>query len=305
MRYLIALILFSFYACSSNSSKEVQLDTPVSGSIHIAVDETIRPLAEAEIDVFTTTYPHTELIPHFVDEVSAKNLLLQDSVRLIIAASKPDTSLVAGLSQQKITTRSIKIAFDGVAIIVHKQNQDTLFDHFELKDVLTGKLNNWTQIPQSKLNGNINVVFDNAGSSTVRYMKEKLGIDTFSKNTYAQKSNEEVIRYVEQNPNAIGLIGLNWLSDKDDSLQNAFMKSIKVCGYQDETQTKFYKPYQANLADSSYALIREVYIISREARSGLGSGFTTFVANNIGQRIIQKLGLMPATVPVRFVEIKN
>jgi phosphate transport system substrate-binding protein len=36
---------------------------------------------------------------------------------------------------------------------------------------------------------------------------------------------------------------------------------------------------------------------------GLGSGFLTYVANDKGQRVVLKAGLVPATMPVRIVEI--
>ncbi len=54
-----------------------------------------------------------------------------------------------------------------------------------------------------------------------------------------------------------------------------------------------------------YPLYREVYIISKEAYTGLGTGFTAFVASERGQRIVLKLGLVPATMPVRLVELIN
>jgi phosphate transport system substrate-binding protein len=64
-----------------------------------------------------------------------------------------------------------------------------------------------------------------------------------------------------------------------------------------------YQPYQAYVAQNLYPLIREVVIVSREARTGLGSGFFTYVANDKGQRVVLKAGLVPATMPVRIVEI--
>jgi phosphate transport system substrate-binding protein len=48
-----------------------------------------------------------------------------------------------------------------------------------------------------------------------------------------------------------------------------------------------------------------VYVISREARSGLGTGFASFVAGNAGQLIFLKGGLLPATVPIRSVRVRN
>jgi len=50
-------------------------------------------------------------------------------------------------------------------------------------------------------------------------------------------------------------------------------------------------------------LWREVYILSKEAYTGLGTGFTAFVASERGQRIVLKFGLVPATMPVRLVEL--
>jgi phosphate transport system substrate-binding protein len=59
------------------------------------------------------------------------------------------------------------------------------------------------------------------------------------------------------------------------------------------------------VALKQYPLRRQVIIISREARTGLGSGFATFVASDKGQRIILKAGMVPAKMPVRIVEVSN
>ena len=40
-------------------------------------------------------------------------------------------------------------------------------------------------------------------------------------------------------------------------------------------------------------------------RAGLASGFTAFVANDKGQRIILKTGVLPYTQPVRLVRLKD
>jgi phosphate transport system substrate-binding protein len=46
-------------------------------------------------------------------------------------------------------------------------------------------------------------------------------------------------------------------------------------------------------------------MVSREARAGLASGFIAFVAGEKGQRVVLKAGLVPATMPVRIVEVNN
>ena len=44
---------------------------------------------------------------------------------------------------------------------------------------------------------------------------------------------------------------------------------------------------------------------SRESFTGLGSGFVSFVAGEKGQRIILKSGLIPATMPIRIIQVNN
>ena len=66
---------------------------------------------------------------------------------------------------------------------------------------------------------------------------------------------------------------------------------------------EYYKPYQAYIAQKIYPLWREVYVISKEAYTGLGTGLTAFIASERGQRIVLKFGLVPATMPVRLVEL--
>ncbi len=108
--------------------------------------------------------------------------------------------------------------------------------------------------------------------------------------------------------NALGIVSVNWISDKNDSLTRGFLKKIKVVAVTSEFDSEgddFYRPYQAYIADKSYPFIREVYTISRETFTGLGSGLIAFIAGESGQRIILKMGMVPATMPVRIIQTKK
>lgn len=305
MRSFILLLFISiFIACGQTAQKE--LDTPTSGTISMSVDECFQPLAEAELDVFTAIYPKTTIIAHYQSEAEAIAHLLNDSVRLIIAARDLTAEEYAHIKDQKITAHSIKIATDGLAIIVNKANKDSVLLIKNIESILKGKASTWKDIDATNGLGDLTLVFDNKNSSTVRSLKEKFKLSAIeAKNIYALKDNPSVIDYVKNNKNAIGVIGVNWISDRDDSLSNSFLRDIAVVSLGMTEGEESFQPYQAYLADGSYPLTRNVYMISREARSGLATGFITFVAADKGQRIVQKIGLMPATVPVRFVELKS
>ena len=71
------------------------------------------------------------------------------------------------------------------------------------------------------------------------------------------------------------------------------------------TEQNSYKPFQAYMALGDYPLMRDVYVILTDPRSGLASGFSTFLASDRGQRIILRAGLMPATQNVRIVNVRD
>jgi phosphate transport system substrate-binding protein len=203
----------------------------------------------------------------------------------------------------------LKIAVDGIALIVNNENPDTSFLYQTVKDVFTGKITSWTQInKQSKL-GNLKVVFDNFKSGNPRYFKEKFALDSFPSTCSAAESNAEVINYVEKNKNAIGVISVNWISDREDTVSHNFLKRFKVAGIalegDNNVDTKYYKPYPAYIFDGSYPYTRDVYCINRQPYTGLAHGFSSFLAGEKGQLIVLHSGLVPAAMPVRLVEIKR
>ena len=60
----------------------------------------------------------------------------------------------------------------------------------------------------------------------------------------------------------------------------------------DSVQYGFLHPYQYNLQDRRYPYTRDIYYISRSGKSDLGLGFASFIAGEIGQKIILKAGLL-------------
>jgi phosphate transport system substrate-binding protein len=302
----IVFTLFLFSACGGGEGSK-ELDTPTSGEIWITSDETFSKIIDSEVYAFNESYIHAKVNVRFADEATAFKDLLNDSARLIIASRKLNENEEAYFKKIVITPRTIKIADDAVALILNKDNADTNLYYQQVKNILNGKITDWAQVNENSKLGAITIIFDNVGSSTARYMQENL-VDgaKFPSNCYAMKSNSAVIDYVAANPGAIGVIGVNWISDGDDPATLGFLSKVKVAALSPKDSTgvskpEFYKPYQAYIAEKNYPLCRELYIISREARTGLGTGFAAFVAGDKGQRIILKSGLMPATLPVRIV----
>jgi phosphate transport system substrate-binding protein len=299
--------LLLVWGCNSNVPKDKFTDTPTTGETTIAVDETFQPLVEAELPVFHAIYKYAKINASYVPEVDALNLLLKDSVRLAIVSRPLTKKEMDYFHGKKFFPREVRLALDGVAIIVNPSNPDTLYTVETIRKILVGELTNWKQLDKNSKLGKIKVVFDNPNSSTVRYMVDsvaktgKLG-DQLS----ALQYNLDVVDYVSKNPETIGLIGVSWVSDKDDPKCLTFLSKVRVAAISKEmtaTGDNSYQPFQAYLATGQYPFTRYIYALLSEPRAGLGAGFTSFVASDKGQRIIQKTGILPITQPMRLVKI--
>jgi phosphate transport system substrate-binding protein len=302
------LILLLLVGCK-NKSRDALTDTMTSGVIKIAVDENFEPIIQEEIEVFEALTPMAGIVPIYCSEVDAVNYLLKDSVRLAITTRELSSQEMESFHSRKFFPRSIKLAIDGIALIVNNQNPDSLISVSQLEKILTGEITDWKELyPASRL-GKLQLVFDNPNSSTVRFAMDSIckGKPLYEE-LKAQKTNSEVINYVARTPGAIGVIGVNWLGNPRDTTNLSFNDRIRVMAV---SRAKIaipensFKPYQAYLATGSYPLSRNVYILLNDPRGALPSGLTAFLTGARGQRIILKSGLVPATEPVRIVNVKD
>jgi len=288
------LLLLVCFGCSDSDSPD---DTPTYGQISISVDETFMPLIDSEIDTFEGIYTYAAVKVSYKTEAAAFNDLMNDTIRLIIVPRQLDKNELKEFEKWEIVPKVTKIAYDAVALIGSKELKDSTLTLEEIKTLLSGG--------STKSLKNVNVVFDNNNSSTINFLKEKTGVEKLSENCYALTSNNAVIDYISKTKNSIGVIGVNWISDRDDTTNQSFLKSVKVLEISTGENSEYFKPFQAYIAQKIYPLWREVYIISKEAYTGLGTGLTAFIASERGQRIVLKFGLVPATMPVRLVELIN
>lgn len=284
-------------------------DSPTSGTVKIAIDETLIPIITNEIDVFESIYTTAGIFGIPCPEVDAFNLLLKDSVRMIIASRKLTAVEEEYFKNKTIFPKQAKIAVDAVAFIVNKENQDTLITAGELRKILTGKVKSWNELNPGSQLGDINVIFDHPRSSTAQYaVTEICKGQALSPDLSALSTNSAVLDYVAQTPDAIGIIGVNWISDHSDSSCMGFLEKIKVVAVsREETATKdnSFQPYQAYLATGQYPFTRDIYAIVADPRVGLTSGFTSFLTSDRGQRIILKSGILPATQPMRLIHVND
>ncbi|RZL13235.1 MAG: phosphate ABC transporter substrate-binding protein, PhoT family [Hymenobacter sp.] len=316
---LLAVSLLPACNGPSSSGGDAPTDTPTSGRVSISVDETFAPILESQVDTFQKLYPDAHIKASYQPEDSVILDLLNNKATLAIVSRELTTQENAEMDKQKMAPKVTKIGIDGLAIILHPSNPDSLLTVAQLRSIFSGQTTTWQQVGGSKPRklGDINVVFDANRSSTLRFVRDSLlRGQALTKRVFAAKSNPEALAYVAAHPAAIGVVGINWVSDHDDPKVMSFLKTVRVAAITarpSPTTNDFIKPYQTYLAPYSaeqlradsdlqkYPLQRNIYVINREGRTGLGSGFASFVAGQKGQLIFYKSGLMPATMQARVI----
>jgi phosphate transport system substrate-binding protein len=298
----VKLILCGFFtmfivqSCKQAANKKV--DEPDSGTVQVAVDESFQPIVDEELSVFKYLNPKARPNMIYASENDALRLLLNDSVRMIILSRELTKTEINILAAKQLGPLSNRFAIDGVALIVNQVSKDTLITVAEIKKMLAG---------QAKTG--VNIVFDNANSSLARYLKAFSGVNDLKlKNIYALKNNKEVIKYVSQNPNSLGITGFSWLNDPDADYAAAVQK-VKIMGVKDESSkqwpNQYFTPSQTTFALKQYPLSRGLYVINCTGKQGLGMGIAHFLVSDRGQRIILRSGLLPDVIPGREITIKH
>jgi phosphate transport system substrate-binding protein len=292
--YMVVLVSVLFAMCNQKEKTKSDNESILKGSVTILVDETLTPIIEDQVAIFESHYDakikidsksESELVVSLFKEKSGIAILTRN---LTINENKI-------FAQKKITPKITKFATDAIAFIVNKKSNDTLIELKTVIDFMQGKSND-------RIKG---LVFDNPNSSTARYMNELAGIDVFpKKGVYSFKTNQEAIKFVAQNEGMIGIVGVNWLSQPMPEMQQ-YVDKVNVMSVKSITGSGFYAPTQNNIAEGKYPLARDLYIINAQGYSGLGMGFASFVAGDIGQRIVLKSGLLPVRVPSRIINIRN
>jgi phosphate transport system substrate-binding protein len=287
MWMVFAPALLMIQACGGGEKRKGPGDTTTSGIIHISADESFKPVIDSQIQVFESQNPEAKIIVHYKPEAECLRDLNVDSIRMVI--------VTRGLTEAEAKTMTERysfkpgwgpLAFDAIAVLVNSKSKDTIFTMQDIRGMAKG------------ISGfKYKVLLDGTSStSTVRFLTDSLlNGQARGKNVVAANSSEAVIDYVSNNTDAIGLVGVSWVGNREDSTQLSFLKKVKIAQIECRGCNGTYvDPVQYNIATNRYPMIRTLWYILKENYDGLGNGFTNFLIYEKGQMIFSRAYLWPA-----------
>ncbi|HEY4155802.1 MAG TPA: substrate-binding domain-containing protein [Puia sp.] len=296
----ILLVFPELLISGCGHGNKIPIETATSGTIHISVDESFKPVIDSQLKVFESSYPDVKILVEYKPEAECLRDLARDSTRMIIITrglSLKDEAFYRD-SLQKPAISGI-LAYDAVALIVNSRSRDTVMTMPEIRTLLEGN--------DKK---NRRAVMDGvSATSTVRFaMDSILNGKPLGKNVEAARSSPQVIDYVASHEDAVGFIGVSWIGDQEDSVQLSFLQKVKVVAVECAScpEKPYVQPFQANIVLKRYPMVRGLYYILKENYSGIGNNFVNFLQNERGQLIFRRAYLVPArmTFNIRDVQLQ-
>jgi len=300
---VIVAVVISVAGFFEGCMKE-RTETATKGRSHIVCDESVYPLFSAEKDTFEDLYPDAKLS---LDTARSREAIVQffnvDSTKVIATSRRFNDEELAVAKRTNLEYREYKAAINAIAVIAHPSNKATQIRMSQLDSVLRGITQNWKAVGGESHPIAVCLPDQNSGAF------ETVAIDVLHGEKYASpaavtRTSAEMLTWVSKHPNGLGFVSANWLTDNPDS--------VKVLELDNPTapdslgiKGQFFSPHPAYVYQKFYPLTVDVYMYTKADIYSPGAGFIAFVISAPGQKIVQKHGLVPATMPVRLVQLNQ
>lgn len=167
------------------------------------------------------------------------------------------------------------VANDAIAPIVHPSNPVSDLTLEQLKAIYQGQITNWSEVGGA--NAAITVVSRDSSSGTYETWAELVmkKSDVTSGAIYTT-SNADVAAEVSRNPNAIGYVGVAYITPQ--------LKALSVGGAVASVQTAI---------DFSFPIARPLFMSTNGFPAGNVLGVILYLLSDDGQRLVQSVGFAP------------
>ena len=194
---------------------------------------------------------------------------------------------IALANKKGVNPNEIKVALDGLAVVVNPSNPVGKLTLGQLADIFTGRVSNWKDVGGK--DEKIVVLSREVNSGTHVYFKEHVlrKNDTNSKEEFLPSalmlsSSQAIADEVAGNPSAIGYYGMGYISAKQKPV--AIAKDEKA---------EYVEPIIENVVNGKYPISRPLFLYTNGVPQGLVKKFVDFTLSKEGQNIVLATDFVP------------
>ncbi|USK84092.1 PstS family phosphate ABC transporter substrate-binding protein [Peribacillus asahii] len=215
-------------ACGSDSAKDSnssasETDKPLQGEIAIDGSSTVYPIMEAIAEEYMAQQPDVKVSVGFSGTGGGFEKFIAGETDLSNASRPIKDEEKTQLEQNKIDFTELELAYDGLSVVVNKEND--FVDHLtvdELKKlwVEDGKTKKWSDIRPEWPKEEIKFYSPGTDSGTYDYFNEViLEEQPLVENATLSEDDNVLVQGVKGDKNAIGFFGYAYYAENQDSLK--------------------------------------------------------------------------------------
>jgi phosphate transport system substrate-binding protein len=265
---------------SNEQNDSISSDTKTNEKeIFIKGSDTILPVSIAESEAYMKLHPQNKVIVIGGGSSLGIASFIEGEVEIAMASRKIKDSEIESAMNKGIAPAETVIGWDGIAVIVNKNNSFDSLTIEQLKKIYTGEVSNWKEL--GGRDEAIEVLLRDTSSGTYAFFKEHvLENEEYTPAAVTEPNTEAIVQTVASDSAAIGYIGLAYADN-----------SVKMLGL--ETTDGTFHPEQESILKGEYPLARPLQYYTNGEPEGEVGEYIDFVLSEQGQMIIKEIGYLP------------
>lgn len=263
-RFRLCLLLASAAAGHAGCARQTSEHLTLAGST------SVQPVAEKWAGAYERLHPKLTVAVQGGGSTAGVRAALSGAAQIGLSSR-------ALTSQEQRTLRSIVVARDGIALVVHPSNSLRGLSLAQLQRIYTGSVRRWSSLGGKDLS--ITAITREEGSGTrAAFESLVMARRPIAASTLVQDSPGAMRQMVSRDPAAIGYISVGLV---DHSVVALALDGVE--------------PSEAAIDAGRYPLVRPFSFIVRPVRSQKVDDFVAWVSGAEGRALARSEGLLPAT----------
>ena len=275
--------------CSPQPKPNHAEDSLTSGRIQVVCASEAEALIDRERAAFEQLYPQAHIELRAGTSREAVAALFAARGDLAVITRELDTDERAAAVRGRLELDGYRFARDAVVAVVHPGNPIENLSLEQLRKIYEGRFTNWSQLG-GRVEAIAPVIQPLESDITQFVMEQVMGESAIQARVITAASDSDVVADVKANPGAIGFISMSWAERGAKTLRLASVTGLP-----------YLLPDPEAVYKGSYALTRYYNLYVRSDGARLANGLITYVTSREGQELVHAAGLVPTSVPVRFV----
>ena len=292
--FVLAVLVISLIACDDFSYVGKANDVPTAGRVKVGFDQGDSMMVVQWLEMFHAKYPQASILPVFKETDELVEHWMKDSIQGVFLHKKFSQEELNWLEDKKNAT--INEVPMGTTSIVFITNPNSKIESLDFYSDQT----RWDEVTHWNIR--------NKNMRGFRLLKKDSQLSNIAKKALFNKQIKETtsdvntINSVLNEPNSIGIISLNTIADKRDSLAVALKRKVKVLPVMNNDEAHY--PFQSQIAAKQYPYTLPLISYESQGYSGLIKGLVIYTNSQAGQALLQKSGLIPANYQGRKIQVK-